>query len=85
MLLNRRRRTWYTVVVNVTDVQAFLLTFQAPSSPSAHKTWVDLHGLGEGSPPNFILNVSDLQRILFGLAGQQYTDTPNQLDPADCP
>jgi hypothetical protein len=72
-------------VVNVTDVQAFLLTFQGPSTPSAHKTWVDMHGLGEGSPPNFILNVSDLQRILFGLAGLRYTDTPNQLDPGDCP
>jgi probable HAF family extracellular repeat protein len=72
-------------VVNVVDVQAFLLTALGPTSPSAHITWVDLHGLGEGSPPNFILNVSDLQRILFGFEGQEYTDAPNQLDPADCP
>ncbi|MHC4695371.1 MAG: hypothetical protein ACYTFA_01365, partial [Planctomycetota bacterium] len=72
-------------VVNVSDVQAYLLTVHSSSTPSVHTTWVDMHGLGEGSPPNFILNVSDLQRILFGLAGQRYTDTPNQLDPADCP
>jgi hypothetical protein len=71
--------------VNVTDVQAFLLTMQGPLSPSTHTTWVDMHGLGEGSPPNFILNVSDLQRILFGIEGLTYTATPEQLDPADCP
>jgi hypothetical protein len=34
--------------VNVTDVQAFLLTVQGPTSPSVHTTWVDLHGLGVG-------------------------------------
>jgi len=41
--------------------------------------------LGVGSPPNFILNVSDLQRIQFGLVGRTYTQEPNQTDPADCP
>jgi hypothetical protein len=97
--------------VNVSDVQAFLLSIQGPSTPSAHTTWVDLHGLGEppgvcsksltactdvsectpgeicttGSPPNWILNVSDLQRILWGIAGQRYTDAPEHLDPGDCP
>jgi hypothetical protein len=71
--------------VNVTDVQAFILTVQGTSSPSVHTTWVDLHGLGLGSPPNFILNVSDLQRILFGIEGVPYADTPGQLDPEDCP
>ncbi|MHC4695393.1 MAG: M28 family metallopeptidase [Planctomycetota bacterium] len=71
--------------VNVTDVQAFLLTVQGPTSPSVHTTWVDMHGLEEGSPPNFILNVSDLQRILFGIEGFTYTATPGQLNPADCP
>ncbi|MHC4696534.1 MAG: right-handed parallel beta-helix repeat-containing protein [Planctomycetota bacterium] len=72
-------------VVNVTDVQAFLLTFQGPTSPSVHTTWVDQHGLGDGVPPNFMLNVSDLQRILWGIAGQEYLDSPEHLDPADCP
>ncbi|MHC4696064.1 MAG: hypothetical protein ACYTFA_04895, partial [Planctomycetota bacterium] len=71
--------------VNVSDVQAFLLTVQGPTSPSVHTTWVDLHGLGDGVPPNFILNVSDLQRILWGIDGQQYLDAPEHLDPADCP
>ena len=72
-------------VVNVTDVQAFILTEQGASSPSAHTTWVDLHGLGDGSPPNFILNVSDLQRIKFGFQGQRYADAPDHLNPSDCP
>ncbi|MHC4695302.1 MAG: matrixin family metalloprotease [Planctomycetota bacterium] len=72
-------------VVNVTDVQAVLLSIQGPLSPSAHTTWVDLHGLGDGVPPNFILNVSDLQRVLWGIDGQQYLDSPEHLDPGDCP
>ncbi len=72
-------------VVNVADVQAYILTAQGASTPSAPVTWFDLHGLGDGSPPNFILNISDLQRIKFGFQGLQYTDTPAQLDPADCP
>jgi len=72
-------------VVNVSDVQAFILTAQGDSSPSAHTTWVDLYGLGAGSPPNFLLNVSDLQRILFAQAGQQYLDAPEHVAPADCP
>ncbi len=72
-------------VVNITDVLAYKKTLQGPSSPSAHMTWVDLHGLGDGSPPNFILNVSDLGRILFGFAGKEYADTPGQVNPEDCP
>jgi hypothetical protein len=72
-------------VVNVSDVQAFLLTLQGPLSPSVPVVWLDLHGLGDGSPPDHILNVSDLQRILFGLEGKRYGDTPGQLSPADCP
>jgi len=72
-------------VVNVTDVQAFVLTFQGASSPSTHPTWVDLHGEGDGCPPNFVVNVSDLQRIKFGFQGQRYDDAPDQWDPADCP
>ncbi|MHC4698111.1 MAG: DUF7948 domain-containing protein [Planctomycetota bacterium] len=72
-------------VVNVSDVQAFLLTMQGPLTPCVPTTWVDLHGLGVGIPPNFILNVSDLQRILWGIAGQQYLDAPEHVSPGDCP
>ncbi|MHC4697389.1 MAG: S8 family serine peptidase [Planctomycetota bacterium] len=71
--------------VNVSDIQAFLLTVQGPSSPSVDVTWVDLHGLGDGVPPNFMLNVADLQRILWGIAGQEYPDAPEHMVPADCP
>jgi hypothetical protein len=70
---------------NVSDIQAFLLTAQGVGTPSVPTTWVDLHGLGEGIPPNLILNVADLQRILFGIDGQRYADAPDQLAPADCP
>jgi hypothetical protein len=72
-------------VVNVSDAQAFILTVQGPLTPSTHPVWVDLHGSGVGYPPDFLLNVSDLQRVLFGLAGQTYTDSPGQLTPGDCP
>jgi len=61
------------------------LTVQRRFSASAHTTWVDLHGLGAGSPPDFILDVSELQRIKFGFLGQIFTDVPEQLDPEDCP
>ncbi|MHC4697307.1 MAG: M1 family metallopeptidase [Planctomycetota bacterium] len=71
--------------VNVSDVQAFLLTVNSSSTPSVPTTWVDLHGLGEGIPPNFILNVSDLQRILWGIDGHLWSDAPEHADPADCP
>ncbi|UCE58451.1 MAG: hypothetical protein JSU63_13525 [Phycisphaerales bacterium] len=72
-------------IVNVNDVTAYLLTAHGDTTPSAHTTWVDLHGLDAGVAPNYILNVSDLQRILFGLEGQRYDDASDQLDPADCP
>ncbi|UCE62103.1 MAG: hypothetical protein JSU63_10410 [Phycisphaerales bacterium] len=72
-------------VVNVTDVQAYQLTAQGPMSPSAETTWIDLHGLGDGSPPNFMLNISDLQQILLGLEGAEYGNGAEHPDPADCP
>ncbi len=72
-------------VVNVSDVQAYRLTVQGPSTPSVHTTWVDLYGVGDGSPPDFVLNVSDLHRILFGFQGQRYGDAPDHMNPADCP
>ncbi len=73
------------LVVNITDVQALVLSIRGPSSPSAHTTWVDLHGLGDGAPPNFILNVSDVLRVLWGMGGQRYLDSPEHLAPGDCP
>ncbi|UCE59028.1 MAG: M28 family peptidase [Phycisphaerales bacterium] len=72
-------------IVNVNDVTAYLLTAEGDATPSVHETWVDLHGLEDGTVPNYTLNVSDLQRILFGLEGQEFTDSPDQLDPFDCP
>ncbi|UCE62451.1 MAG: peptidylprolyl isomerase [Phycisphaerales bacterium] len=38
-----------------------------------------------GNPPQYLLGVSDLQRILFGIEGQKYTFAVDQLDPGDCP
>ncbi|UCE59411.1 MAG: hypothetical protein JSU63_18455 [Phycisphaerales bacterium] len=71
-------------VVNVTDVQGFLAASEGwPGAP--HPSWVDLHGLGEGCVPNFILNISDLQLILFGLEGECYTDSPQNKIPSGCP
>ncbi len=73
--------------VNVVDVQAYLHTVQnyPNGSPFVHHTWVDTHGLDPGTAPNYIVNVTDLQRIKFGFEGRPYTQTPEQLDPADCP
>jgi hypothetical protein len=73
--------------VSVNDVQALLLTMKnyPNGTPFVHRTWADLTGLDPGNPPNYILNVADLQRVLFGFGGMPYTWTPNQLDPADCP
>ena len=71
--------------VNVTDIQAFVLTAQGSSSPSAATTWLDLHGLGEGNPPNFIPNVAEVQRIKFGFEGQRYTDAPGHRLPTGRP
>jgi hypothetical protein len=73
--------------VSVVDVQAFLLTVKnyPDGSPYVHRTWADLHGLDSGNAPNYIPNVSDLQRILFAFEGRMYTQTPQQLDPGDCP
>ncbi len=73
--------------VNIIDIQAYLHTVQnyPNSSPYVHRTWVDLHGLDPGTAPNYIINIADLQRIKFGFQGRTYTQTPEQLDPADCP
>ncbi|MHC4696349.1 MAG: hypothetical protein ACYTFA_06380 [Planctomycetota bacterium] len=76
--------------VNVTDVAAWLLTMQnygSPVKPQAHPTWMDIHGLGTGIPPNFILNVNDLTAVYaFGFVhGWPWVNTQGGLSPGDCP
>ncbi len=66
------------------DVQAVVLSIQGPSSPSADTTWVDLHGLGDGNPPQYILNVTDMGQILKAFAGDAWTDDPGNMNPGQC-
>ncbi len=73
---------------NVVDVSAYVLTKQnygTASKPQAHPTWIDLHGLGDGNPPQYILNVSDLGLILKALVGDAWTDDPGNMNPGACP
>jgi len=74
--------------VNTVDVLGYLLTKQnygTPNNPQAHPTWIDLNGIGSGNPPNYILNISDLTQILFGLLGHPWTRDPGNMDPGECP
>ncbi len=74
--------------VNVVDVSAYILTKQnygTANKPQTHPTWVDLHGLGDGNPPQYILGVSDLQQILKGFSGDAWTDDPGNMTPGQCP
>ena len=73
---------------NVGDVTGYVLTKQyygTPNTPQTHPTWVDLHGLGDGNPPQYILNVSDLGQILKGFAGDAWTNDPGNMNPGQCP
>ncbi len=83
---------------NVIDISAYILTKQnygTSDMPQTHPTWVDLHGLGDGNPPqppppngnppNYILNVSDLGQILKAIAGDAWTDDPGNMNPGECP
>ncbi len=85
-------------LTNVVDVTAHILTKQnygTPNKPQTHPTWVDLHGLGDGNPPqppppngnppNYINNVSDLGQILKAFVGDAWTDDPGNMDPGQCP
>jgi hypothetical protein len=75
-------------VTNVVDVSGYTLTKQnygTPNKPQTHPTWVDLHGLGAGQPPQYILNVSDLGQVLKAFAGGSWTDDPGNLTPGQCP
>jgi hypothetical protein len=40
---------------------------------------------GNGRPPNYILNVSDLQQILKGLANHPWVDGSAYINPGECP
>jgi hypothetical protein len=76
--------------VNVSDLQVTVLTiinYGGPNKPQAHPTWVDLHGLGTGIPPNYILNVADLQAVyVYALTKTlPWVNTQEGLDPQDCP
>ncbi len=73
---------------NVVDISAYTLTKQnygTANTPQTHPTWVDLHGLGAGNPPQYILGVSDLQQILKAFAGDAWTDDPGNMNPGECP
>jgi hypothetical protein len=76
--------------VNVKDLlvaQLTLINYGSATLPQAHMTWVDLHGPGVGIPPQYILNVADLQAVyVFGFANAlPWVNTQGGLDPQDCP
>jgi hypothetical protein len=72
----------------VTDISAYLLTKQnygTVDEPQTHPTWVDLAGPGDGSPPDYDLNVTDLQVLLFGISGDPWGAKAKQCNPGACP
>jgi hypothetical protein len=76
--------------VNVTDVFAWVLTKQnygTAALPQAHPARMDLHGLGDGIPPDYFLTVSDLSAIyIFGFQrGLPWENTQGGLEPQNCP
>ncbi len=73
---------------NVVDVSSYSLTKQnygTANKPQTHPTWVDLHGMGDGNPPQYILNVSDMGQILKAFAGDPWTGDPGNMNPGQCP
>jgi hypothetical protein len=76
--------------VGVTDIQNWLFTslnYGTADKPQSHPTWMDLHGLGTGIPPNYILNIGDFQLLyVFGFVyGVPWENTVGGLQPGDCP
>ncbi|MFQ5589776.1 MAG: hypothetical protein ACE5HE_01305 [Phycisphaerae bacterium] len=75
--------------MNVVDIQAWQLTNQnwgTPNKPQTHPTWVDLHGGGTGIPPNYIINVTDLNALKFTQTpAWPWPNSLGGLDPQDCP
>jgi hypothetical protein len=75
---------------NVTDLQALLATlvnFPGTDVPQPHVTWVDLHGNGVGTPPQYYPNVSDLQMLQKALSlNETWTGAhSDNRNPQDCP
>jgi len=75
---------------NITDIQAYVNTVVNyptidPTKPWAHRTWVDIVGLGTGTPPQYIPNASDLLSILQGLQDAKWLANADNRYPADCP
>lgn len=73
---------------NFIDVSAYANAKQnygTPNKPQTHPTWVDLHGLGDGQPPQYILNVSDLGQVRKAFAGDACTDDPGNRNPGERP
>ncbi|UCE58269.1 MAG: hypothetical protein JSU63_12595 [Phycisphaerales bacterium] len=73
---------------NVVDEAALLYTIAYLGTgvqPQAHPTWVEMTGLGDGAPPNYIVNVTDLQVLEMGIQGYEWTDVGYALNPGDCP
>ncbi len=55
------------------------------NTPQTHPTWIDLHCLGDGQLPSYIINVSDLGQTKKAFAGDAWTDDPGNLNPGQCP
>ena len=74
---------------NIVDLSAYIMTKQnygTANTPQTHPTWVDLHGLGDGNPPQYILNVSDLNSLKFSQTpGWPWQNTQGGLEPCNCP
>jgi hypothetical protein len=76
--------------VSVIDIFAWVLTKQnygTGALPQAHPTWMDMHGSGDGIPPDYFLTVSDLSAIyIFGFQwGLPWENSQGGLEPGHCP
>jgi len=56
---------------NVVDIHAGVLTMQGTVSV-AETTWIDLVGSLTVEQPNYLVNISDIQHVLQGVAGWDY-------------
>ena len=65
-------------VVNFTDIQAAIKTFQREAN-APHITWVDLEG--SGGVPNVVLNFTDIQFLVLCFQSAEYPFS----SPASCP
>ncbi len=74
---------------NVLDISAYLHTNQnwgTTNLPQAHPTWIDLHGLGAGIPPQYVLGVTDLTMIMRAWVNSwPWENSIGGLAPGECP